>query len=70
MAARLNTRQADSVRAQIKGVQIAKRLQDHVDGKLDLTPTQAQVGLTLLSYVLPKPVQTVEQTGSVVLKWQ
>lgn len=69
MARPLNSRQAESVRSHIQGTKLVQRLQDHVLGELEMTPTQVQAALALIAYVLPKPVQQVEQTGSISIKW-
>lgn len=69
MARRLTHRQADTVRAHIQGTKLVQRLQDHVLGDEPMTPTQVQAALALIAYVLPKPVQQVEQTGSLQISW-
>ena len=69
MARKLNTRTAESVRGHIQGVLLVKRLQDHAHGRVEMTPTQQQAAQFLLSYVMPKPVQQVEQTGTLKITW-
>ena len=49
---RLNNRQADSVRSQIKTTHILKRVQDHVDGKIELSATQVRCAEILLNKTL------------------
>jgi hypothetical protein len=68
--ARLNPRNAEQVRQRIKAAHIVERLQKHHDGDLELTDSQISVGQFLVAYVLPKPVQQVEQTGTLTIKWQ
>ena len=70
MAGKLNTRNSEVARQKIQTTVILKRLQDHHLGKLELTDSQISVGQFLISYALPKPVQTIEQTGELTLKWQ
>lgn len=70
MARKLNTRNAESVRDKIQGTVLVKRLQDHIHGKVDMTPTQVQAAQFLISYALPKPVQQVEQTGELTIRWK
>lgn len=70
MARKLNTRTAEQVRSHIQGVLLVKRLQDHIAGKVDMTPTQVQAAQFLISYALPKPVQQVEQTGELTIRWK
>ena len=67
---KLNSRNADSVRAKIQATVVLKRLQDHHLGKLELTDSQISVGQFLISYALTKPVQTTEHVGELTLKWQ
>ena len=69
MARKLNTRCAEAVRAKIKGSMLVERLQNHAAGNLEMTPTQIQAATFLISYALPKPVQQVEQTGSLTITW-
>ncbi len=69
MARPLNNRQVDSVRAHIQGTKLLQRLQDHVLEDQPMTPTQVQAALALIAYILPKPVQQVEQTGSLQITW-
>lgn len=44
---------ADAVRARIKAGGIAKRLSDHVAGKIDMKPTQITAAVALLKKVVP-----------------
>lgn len=62
MAARLNTRQAKSVREHIQTTQIVKRLQNHIDGEVELKPSQVSAALGLLRKTIPDLART-EVTG-------
>lgn len=62
MAARLNNRHQDMVRAKIQASQIINRLQKHVDGEAEMTPTQIQASKILLDKSLPN-LQATEITG-------
>jgi hypothetical protein len=67
MAARLNRRQQDSVRENIRASQIVNRLQDHVQGKVELSPTQIQAARILLDKCVPN-LASIDQnvTGEVL----
>jgi hypothetical protein len=70
MASRLTTRQATKTRSAISATRICQRLQLHVEGKVEMSGTQVQAALGLLSYALPKPTQQVEQTGEIAVRWK
>jgi len=70
VAGKLNPRNSEVARQKIQTTVILKRLQDHHLGKLELSDTQISVGQFLISYSLPKPAQTVENVGTVTVKWQ
>ena len=70
MAARLNPRHSDMVRSKIRTTQLLKRLDAHVHGTVDLTPSQVQAATFLVSMSLSKPVQQVEQTGEITIRWK
>lgn len=53
MAERLNKRQADSVRANIQTSQIINRLTKHIDGEVELKPSQVTAALGLLRKTIP-----------------
>lgn len=60
---RLTKRQADATREKIRVSHILRRLHQHYDGEIDLTPTQVRTAELLLSKSLPTLAQqTVEQT--------
>jgi hypothetical protein len=67
MAARLNRRQQDSVRENIRASQIVNRLQDHIHGKVELSTTQIQAARILLDKCVPN-LSSVDQnvTGEVL----
>lgn len=69
MARKLNTRQAETSRAAIKTTLLIGRVQDHALGKIELSPSQLQAAQFLISMVLPKPVQQIEQTGALTISW-
>lgn len=62
MAARLNNRHQEMVRDKIQASQLVNRLQDHVDGKVELTATQLRAAEVLLKKSLPD-LSSVEVTG-------
>lgn len=53
MAVRLNTRQIEHTKAAIRTTQLVNRLQNHVNGKVEMTPTQVQACKILLQKTLP-----------------
>ena len=53
MAARNRTALSERTRERIKTSMIVNRLTDHIDGKLELTPTQVTAALGLLKKTLP-----------------
>lgn len=61
MAARLNNRHQQMVRDKIQASQLINRLQDHVDGKVELTAAQVNSAKILLDRSLPV-LQSVEHT--------
>lgn len=62
MAVRLNKRQADSVRTNIQTSQIINRLTKHIDGEVELKPSQVTAALGLLKKTIPDLAKT-EVTG-------
>ena len=62
----------DVCRKRISGSKALTHLLAVADGKTPPDPDRDKVCLQLVAYVLPKPVQQVEQTGDLqlVLKWQ
>jgi hypothetical protein len=70
VARKLNPKTAESVRGHIQGLMLVNLLQNHADGKNDMSATRIDAAKFLLSYVLPKPVQTTEHVGNLTLKWQ
>ncbi len=53
MAARLNPRHSDMVRTKIQASQLINRLQDHVFGEVEMSPTQLKAAEVLLRKSLP-----------------
>lgn len=53
MAARLNAKNDLAAREKIRATQLVNRLQNHVDGVVEMSPTQLQAAQTLLRKVLP-----------------
>lgn len=62
MPKRLNPRHQEMVIAKIQASQLINRLQDHVDGKVDLSPTQVNAARILLDRSVPILART-EMTG-------
>lgn len=53
MAARLNPHHSEMVRSKIQASQLINRLQDHVFGTVEMTPTQLKAAEVLLKKSLP-----------------
>jgi hypothetical protein len=53
MAARLNRRHQDLVRAKIQASQIINRLRKHIEGEVELSATQVRAAEILLNKSLP-----------------
>lgn len=53
MAARKDTRHSDEVRAKIQTSQLVNRLMGHVNGTVELSPSQVTAGLGLLKKAMP-----------------
>lgn len=62
MAARLTKRLADQTRDAIKTSMLINRLSDHVDGKVELAPTQVTAALGLLRKTIPD-LKSTEHSG-------
>ncbi len=62
MAARLNRHHADEVRAKIQASSIIHRLQEHVNGNIEMTPTQVQAANSLLDRSVAK-LQQIQHAG-------
>ena len=60
MAARLNKRQADSVRTHIKTTKIIQELQKVFDGERDMTAMQFNIAKLLLDKTIPN-LKSIEQ---------
>ncbi len=61
MARRLTTRQSESAREASRVGMILRRLQDHLEGKLDLSQSQTTAAKTLLDRAMPV-LSAVEMT--------
>lgn len=55
-------RTPDEIREKIQGSLIINRLQDHVTGKVDMSPSQVNAAKTLLGKVIPD-LKAVEHSG-------
>ena len=62
MAARLNRMHSEQVRAKIQASVLIDRLQKHVEGELELTPSQITAAQVLLDRSVPKLSQ-IQHTG-------
>lgn len=60
--ARLNPRHQEMVKAKIQASQIINRLQNHIDGKIELSPTQVSAAKILLDRSVPT-LSSVEMSG-------
>lgn len=73
MAARKRKGLSENTRERIQTTMLAKRLQDHVLGKCELSATQIQAARILLNKTLPD-LQSVQHSGEgggpIVLTWQ
>lgn len=55
-------RTPDEIREKIQGSLIINRLQDHVTGKVEMSPSQVNAAKTLLGKVIPD-LKAVEHSG-------
>lgn len=63
MPARKNTpKLREAWRKKIQATMLLNRLQDHVEGKLDMTPTQIQAAKIVLAKTIPD-LKAVEHSG-------
>lgn len=72
MAARLNRKHSEEVRAKIQASVILTRLHKHVMGELELTATQVRAAETLLDRSVPKLSQiqhTGDEGGPIIFGW-
>lgn len=63
MAARLNRRHSEEVRAKIQASVILDRLHKHMNGDLEMTSTQLKAAEMLLDRSVPK-LQQIQHTGA------
>lgn len=71
MAARLNPRHQDMVRTKIQGSHLIKLLQDHADGRIELSDARRDSAKFLIGYAIARPapeLPDVGKTGSVVVQ--
>lgn len=54
MAARLNRRHSEEIRQKIQASNIIYRLQQHIDGEVEMSSTQIAAAQTLLDRSVPK----------------
>lgn len=73
MAARLLKHQSENCRLKIQTSQLINRLQDHANGKVELSPTQVRAAEVLLKKALPD-LASVQHTGEgggpIIMTWQ
>lgn len=62
MAARLNRMHSEQVRLKIQAAVIIDRLQKHVDGEIEMKPSQIQAAQILLDRSVPK-LQQIQHVG-------
>lgn len=72
MAARLNKRHQDSVREKIKIGNIIDRLEKHVAGEIEMTPSQVASARILLDKTISNAPQEakLEHSGGITVTWQ
>lgn len=63
MAARLNNRHQQMVRDKIQASQLINRLEKHVDGEIELKPTQVDAAKYLISQAIGSPAATTVHAG-------
>lgn len=69
MAARLNRRHQDLVREKIKVAMILSRLEKHVEGEVELSPTQVQSARILLDKTISNAASDVNVNGNLNISW-
>lgn len=62
MAARINRKHSEDIRKKIQASNIIHRLQQHVDGQIELSATQVAAANSLLDRSVPK-LQQVQHVG-------
>lgn len=65
MAARKKAWTPTRVRERIRCSMLLRRLNDHVLGKVDMSPTQVTSAMYLISQSIGKPAQFIEHGGSI-----
>ena len=69
MAVRLNRRHQDSVREKIKVGNVLDRLEKHVDGEIELSPTQVASARILLDKSISNAATDIALSGSLEITW-
>ena len=69
MAVRLNRRHQDSVREKIKVGNVLDRLEKHVDGEIELSPTQVASARILLDKSISNAATDIALSGSLEIAW-
>ena len=71
MAARIRKTHQEEVKAKIQASQLINRLNNHIDGKVEMSPTQLDAAKFLLNKVISNAPtdSTVEHKGKVGFKW-
>lgn len=69
MAARLNPKNQESVRAKIQGSQLVNLLQNHALNDTEIAESRLNAAKFLLGKVLSNPPEQVEHAGTVKLTW-
>jgi hypothetical protein len=69
MAARLNRRHQDLVREKIKTSNIIARLEQHIAGEIELSPTQVSSAKILLDKSISNAQTDLNVSGTVNVTW-
>jgi hypothetical protein len=69
MAARLNRRHQDLVRDKIKVGNIIDRLEKHISGEIELSPTQVSSAKILLDKTISNAQTDLNVQGNVTVNW-
>lgn len=71
MAERLRKRHQDDIRTKIKVSNIIDRLEKHVNGEIEMTPSQVTSAKILLDKTMSNAPQenNVEHSGSIKFEW-
>lgn len=69
MAARLNRRNQESVRAKIQGSQLVNLLQNHALKDTAIAQSRLDAAKFLIGKILSNPPEQVEHAGKVEISW-